>query len=247
MNKDLEYLKKYFTENNLDLAIERLEKGEPVQYIVGHVDFYGHKIKVNPNVLIPRFETEELVYKTTQYIKEYFGEKIKIADICTGSGCIAITLKYNFPQSKITGTDISKEALLVAEDNAYNVHKFNKKEISFFEGDMLAALKDKDYDVIVCNPPYIAHDEEVMDIVRDNEPHIALYAENDGLYNYEKLFKGVSNYINEKSLIALEIGSSQGEKVKTMALEYFPNSIISVEQDMQGRDRFVFVFNNIKK
>lgn len=245
MSKEKKYLSNFFKGRELDLAIKRMNNGEPVQYIVGHVDFYGHLIKVNPSVLIPRFETEELVYKTVNYIKKQFNENVKIADICTGSGCIAISLKYELPKSFITATDISKEALETALDNAYNVHLFNKNDIEFLQGDMLEALKNNDYDVIISNPPYISYDEEVMDIVKNNEPHIALYADNDGLYYYEKLFLNATKYLNKKSLIALEIGYKQGEKIKALAKTYFPNSIVKIEKDMQNRDRFLFVFSEV--
>lgn len=241
MDKNIDYLKTRFKGNKLDQSIDRLKKGEPVQYIVGDVDFYGHIIKVTPDVLIPRFETEELVYKTIYYLKKYYSENVKIADIGTGSGCIAITLKHQLEKSEVIATDISKKALELAGKNARN----NKVDISFKHGDMLEALNDKDYDVIISNPPYIDINEVAETLVHNNEPHLALYADNHGLEYYEKMFSSIRNYLKKKSLIALEIGADQGHSVKALALSTFPESTVNVEKDMQGRERFVFVLNGI--
>lgn len=237
---DKEYLQKYLPEEKLESGLKRLEKGEPVQYIVGNVDFYGFIFKVNPCVLIPRFETEELVSKTIEYIKLYFDYPIKAVDLGTGSGCIAITLKKKL-ESKInmSAVDISKAALEVALENA----KDNNADVTFYHGDMLEPLTEK-YDLIISNPPYIRKDEEIMKIVKDNEPSIALYADNDGLANYEKILSTASNYLNSKNMIAFEIGWWQGEKIIDIAKKYFPNAVIKIEKDLQERDRFVFIFNS---
>ena len=125
-NNDIEYLKKYLDGNNLEEGIKKLESGVPVQYIVGHVDFYGNILKVNENVLIPRFETELLVEKTINYIKQYFNKKVSIVDLGTGSGCIAITLKKEL-ECEVDAVDISINALNVARDNA----KENNISINF--------------------------------------------------------------------------------------------------------------------
>lgn len=234
------YLYKYL--DNLDEyenAIEKLIDGKPVQYIVGNVDFYGLELKVNENVLIPRFETEELVDKTIKYINKYFKEKIDVVDIGTGSGAIAIALKSNL-NCNMDAVDISKEALEVAKYNA----KVLECDINFCLGDLLETL-NKRYDVIISNPPYIAYDEEIEEIVKNNEPHLALYAENDGLKCYENILSNASKYLKEKSIIAFEIGFTQGEKIKNIALKYFPNSKIKIEKDMQDKERFVFIFNEL--
>ena len=109
---------------------------------------------------------------------------------------------------------------------------------------MLENITNK-YDIIVSNPPYISYDEEIMDIVKNNEPHTALYADNNGLYFYEEILKSVSKYLNQKNIIAFEIGEKQGEEIKKIALNHFPNSKVLVEKDLQNRDRFVFVLNNL--
>ena len=235
---DIEYLKKYLPEDKLEEGIQKLEKGIPVQYIVGNVDFYGNIFEVNENVLIPRFETEELVDKTINYINEYFDKKVKIVDIGTGSGCIAITLQKVL-DTEVDAVDISIEALEVAKRNNLN----NKTRVNFIQGNLLDNLKDK-YDVLISNPPYIEYDDpEVMDIVKNNEPHLALYADNKGLACYEEILKNASKYLNKKSLIAFEIGYKQASSIKEIISKYFKDSIVKVEKDLQNRDRFIFIFN----
>ena len=180
MNKDIEYLKKYYN-GNIEDAIKRLSNGEPVQYIVGDVDFYGYKIKVDKRVLIPRFETEGLVEIALSYLPN---KNIDVIDLGCGSGCISIVLKDKLPNINITALDISKDALSLAKENA----KINKVDISFINGDMTNILNKK-YDCIISNPPYIAYDEDIMDIVKNNEPSIALYAKDNGLYFYKEILK----------------------------------------------------------
>lgn len=235
---EIEYLKKYLPSDKLEDGIKRLNNGEPVQYIVGNVDFYGYKINVNKNVLIPRFETEELIFKTINLIKKNLNENIKVLDIGTGSGCISIALKKEIPGLDITAVDISEDALVVAKNNALE----NNCEINFIKSDLFNNIDDK-YDLIISNPPYISYDEQIMDIVKKNEPHLALYAKNNGLYFYEEIIKNSSNYLNDKNIIAFEIGYLQANEIKKMAHKYYPNSNIIIEKDMQGKDRFVFIIN----
>ena len=235
---EIEYLKKYLPSDKLEDGIKRLNNGEPVQYIVGNVDFYGYKINVNKNVLIPRFETEELVFKTINLIKINLNENIKVLDIGTGSGCISIALKKEIPGLDITAVDISEDALVVAKNNALE----NNCEINFIKSDLFNNIGDK-YDLIISNPPYISYDEQIMDIVKKNEPHLALYAKNNGLYFYEEIIKNSSNYLNDKNIIAFEIGYLQANEIKKMAHKYYPNSNIIIEKDMQEKDRFVFIIN----
>ena len=235
---EIEYLKKYLPSDKLEDGIKRLNNGEPVQYIVRNVDFYGYKINVNKNVLIPRFETEELVFKTINLIKKNLNENIKVLDIGTGSGCISIALKKEIPGLDITAVDISEDALVVAKNNALE----NNCEINFIKSDLFNNIDDK-YDLIISNPPYISYDEQIMDIVKKNEPHLALYAKNNGLYFYEEIIKNSSNYLNDKNIIAFEIGYLQANEIKKMAHKYYPNSNIIIEKDMQEKDRFVFIIN----
>lgn len=231
---DLEYLKKYGNRATFLEDQEKLKQGVPVQYLVGHVSFYGYPIKVNPHVLIPRFETEELVEKVLHYVKEKTAP-LRIADIGTGSGCIAIALAKKL-RSEIVAVDISKEALAVARENA----TINQVSITFLEGNLLEPLEGS-FDVIISNPPYIAKEEEIMEIVRKNEPALALYAEEDGTYCYRKMLESISPYLKKQSLVAFEIGADQGEKLLTYAQQLFPNQTAWIEQDLQGRDRFFFL------
>ena len=234
---DIEYLRKYY-KGNLDDAMGRLNNGEPVQYIVGNVDFYGYNFLVNKKVLIPRFETEELIEKTIHYIHEYFTlSNLDIIDLGTGSGCIAITLSKEL-SCNVDAVDISKEALEVAREN----NNRNDASVNFIEGDMLTNIHKK-YDVIISNPPYISYDEEIMNVVKNNEPHLALYAENNGLYFYEKIIRQSVGCLKKKNLIAFEIGFTQEKQIVNLAKKYFPKGKVWVEKDLQDKDRFVFIYN----
>lgn len=233
---NVEYLKKYY-QGDITNALERLEQGEPIQYIVGNVDFYHSNFKITKDVLIPRFETEELVDKTINYIKMYLKEPLNIVDLGTGSGCIAISIKKEI-DCNMDAVDISKQALKIARMNA----KENNVDINFYCGSFLEPLNKK-YDVIISNPPYISYDEEIMDVVKNNEPALALYAANNGLACYEEILKNISKYLNDKSIIAFEIGYKQSDSIKNIVQNYLPNARISIEKDLQGKDRFIFILN----
>lgn len=233
---NVEYLKKYY-QGDITSALERLEQGEPIQYIVGNVDFYHSNFKITKDVLIPRFETEELVDKTINYIKMYLKEPLNIVDLGTGSGCIAISIKKEI-DCNMDAVDISKQVLKIARMNA----KENNVDINFYCGSFLEPLNKK-YDVIISNPPYISYDEEIMDVVKNNEPALALYADNNGLACYEEILKNISKYLNDKSIIAFEIGYKQSDSIKNIVQNYLPNARISIEKDLQGKDRFIFILN----
>lgn len=219
----------------LKRALKRSKK-VPLQYIVGNVEFYGYTYKVNKNVLIPRFETEELVENAIKYIKENFDKNVNIIDIGTGSGCIGITLKKELPNSNVILTDISKKALKVAE--------YNKKDldIKLINTNLLEGITDK-VDVIISNPPYIAHDEVIDDLVKNNEPHIALYANNGGLYFYEEILKNANKILNKDFLISFEIGYKQKEDIIKLANKYLDNIDIICKKDMQDKNRMIFIMN----
>ena len=229
---DIEYLKKYY-KGNMEDAIKRLNNGEPLQYIVGDVNFYGNTIKVDKRVLIPRFETEGLC----EIAKEYLKDNIDCIDLGTGSGCIAITLKKMNKSINMDAIDISSDALTLARDNA----KINNVEINFIQNDMLNNI-DKKYDLIISNPPYIRYDEEVMDIVKNNEPSLALYADNDGLYFYEEILKSAKHNLKDKYVILFEMGYDQGDKIKSIAHKYLDCNV-EIKKDLQGFDRYVIIKN----
>lgn len=237
MNKEIEYLKKYYKGNIKD-AIKLLKQGKPVQYIVGNVDFYGYILDVNENVLIPRRETEELVEEVIKRSK-FFSNPL-IIDVGTGSGAIAITLSKEL-NTHIYASDISNSALLVAKKNSIN----NKANVSFFEGDMLKPYINEKLkvDIIVSNPPYIMEDEEIQSIVKNNEPNLALYAKNNGLEFYDKILKDAKYILKDKFLIAFEIGVTQAEDIKRLALKYLGNVTVEVKKDLSDKNRFIFVYN----
>ena len=240
-NNEIEYLKKYIKENNLDdnyynNCLKELDKGRPIQYIIGNVDFYGNIIKVNENVLIPRFETELLVDLTIKKIKKKFSNNhVDILDLGTGSGCIAISLKKEI-NSTVDAIDISTDALDIAKENA--IH--NKVDINFINRDM-SIYQDKKYDVIISNPPYIKYDEAIMDIVKNNEPHLALYAEDEGLYFYKKIIDNIPFITKEKYLVCFEIGYTQSSAIVDYAKKKLNHINITVDKDYSEKDRFIFI------
>lgn len=236
--KNREYLEKYLSNDRLDEGMELLDKGISPQYIVGNVDFYGNIINVDSRVLIPRFETELLVEKTICYINNLFNRRVSILDLGTGSGCIAITLKKEI-DCDVVASDISLDAIDVAKRNAIN----NKVDILFVNSDIFSNIEDK-FDVIISNPPYISYDEEIDDMVKNNEPSLALYASNDGVYFYDKILSECAKYLNDRFLIAFEIGYTQGDRIIKLAYKYLSEDVnVKVEKDYSNRDRFVFIWN----
>lgn len=222
---------------NIDEDYYKLLNDYPIQYLIGYVDFYGYKINVNKNVLIPRYETEYLVEKTINYVKQIFDRKVDILDIGTGSGAISIALKKNL-ESNITAVDISSEALDVAKENA----NINGTIIDFIESDVFSNVKGE-FDVIISNPPYISEDEKIMDSVKKYEPHLALYAKDNGLYFYERILDESKKYLNKKFIIAFEIGWWQAESICNIAKKYYHDSKIIVEKDLSQKDRYIFIIN----
>ena len=217
--------------------IEALANNKPLQYVIGNVNFYGSNYLVNENVLIPRFETEELVENSISLIKTKFKNRnIKILDIGCGSGVIGLTLKKIFPNSEVTLLDISSEALEVAKENAKRLNL----DVKFIQSDIFENVTET-YDVIISNPPYIMEDEEIEDIVKNNEPHIALYAGKDGLDCYKKILKDIKLHLNNNYLIAFEIGRYQAQSIINMANYFLSKNDIIVKKDLQERDRMIFI------
>lgn len=220
--------------NQFQMDLQRLKQEEPVQYIVGFEWFYGRCFKVNHSTLIPRPETELLVEEVLKY--KY---QIKnLLDIGTGTGAIAITLKKECEHINVTASDISKEALVVARENSKNLNA----KVTLLHSDLFENITEK-YDCIVSNPPYISRQEiNLMDAsVVKYEPHLALFAENDGLAIYEQLAKQSQKYLTENGIICLEIGFNQGECVKNLFRQYFPNKTIEIIKDYANLDRIVVV------
>jgi release factor glutamine methyltransferase len=215
----------------------KLLNNYPIQYLIGYVNFYGNNINVKEDVLIPRFETEDLVDRTIKYCKKMFNKKINILDIGTGSGAIAISLNKEL-DSNVDAIDISDSAISLAKEN----NEINKTNVNIFKSDVFSNVNNK-YDVIISNPPYISYEEEIMDKVYDNEPHLALFASDNGLYFYKKILDDAKEYLNDKFIIAFEIGMTQGEEISEYAKSVFKNVTVSVEKDLSMKDRFVFIIS----
>lgn len=219
--------------------IEEHASGRPVQYCIGSEEFYGRTFIVDESVLIPRPETEELVLATTNRIGQLFENKtLKLADIGTGSGAIAISMKLECPELTVVATDVSVAALATAQKNA----QLLAADIDFRLGDLTAPLVGEKFDIVLSNPPYIAFEEakEMSSIVLEHEPHSALFAEEDGLVLYRKLAQQLPSLMNKPALIGLEIGYTQGEQVAEFFKESFPQASITVEKDINGKPRMVF-------
>ena len=239
----LNYLEKRIPEEKVELLkreIKALEENTPLQYVLGNVNFYGNKFYVDERVLIPRFETEELVENTIKYINRFFTEPVDIIDLGCGSGVIGLTLEKKVSTKTVDLVDISSSALEVARKNCGNLNS----NANIIQSDMFSAVNKK-YDVIISNPPYIKTNEEIEDIVKENEPSIALYAGEDGLDCYKKILENIKEHIKEKSLIAFEIGMSQANDIQKLVNKYLPDSKTEVKKDMSGKDRMFFIFFGI--
>ena len=212
----------------LELATRR-SQGEPVQYIIGLAPFYGLEFKVTPSVLIPRFDTEVLVEEALGVIKD--GDKV--LDLCTGSGCIAVTVKKYKPNADVYASDISLDAIEIAKENA----EANNTEVTFIHSDLLNDVEN-DLDVIISNPPYIKTSviEGLDDIVKNHEPYLALNGGNDGLDYYRRIVADSKNHLKKGGRLMMEIGYDQGEDLRTLLKEAGYLSI-EIKKDLSGNDR----------
>lgn len=207
----------------------------PAQYIIGHTDFFGMQLKVDERVLIPRPETEELV---ELILAENPKENLKVLDIGTGSGAIALALAKNRPDWSVTAADISQEALQLASENAKN----QNLNIFFKKSDCFAEISEK-YDIIVSNPPYISREDEseVGLNVLHSEPHLALFADEDGLAIYRRIAEDAKDYLTDGGKIYLEIGYKQGQSVPALFRKHLPEKRLRTLKDQFGQDRMVVV------
>lgn len=219
---------------------KHVETGIPVQHLLGYEMFYGRKFSVNEHVLVPRPETEELVHCVIENEKKRLeSERPTIIDIGTGSGIIATTLALEIPEARIYATDISGQALQVATHNATQLGA----EITFVEGDFLKPIIDQQIqaDIIVSNPPYIAEAEKenLSKTVKDFDPSLALFADDHGLAAYKEIIKSSKKVIKENGIILFEIGFDQATQVSALIQETYPQSEVSVIQDINKNDRII--------
>ena len=233
----LSLLKEKYKGKDYEDIIERIVVDNyPVQYAIGNVPFYGSIINVDERALIPRFETELLVDIVYKKIK---GKKLNILDLCTGSGCIAISLKNKSKDFSITGVDISEKALSLAKENA----KLNNTEVEFIKKDILKDHKyKKKYDVIISNPPYVKLSEYVSPNTK-YEPQNALYAGSNNLIFYDTIVDYAKDILNDKFIIAFEINNKDGRVLKELAEEKFENAKVSLLKDYNKLDRFLIIEN----
>lgn len=219
-------------------GIERISHNEPMNYVLGYSWFYGYRLNVDDSVLIPRPETEELVALVlSSYDEAYKGQKIRICDVGTGSGAIAIALKKEENHLEVYASDISEEALNTAKRNA----KENDCEITFLKGSMLEPYIENGIKVkiLVSNPPYIKTVETVEASVYDYEPHVALFGGEDGLKFYREIFENMDKVLEPHGMAFFEIGYDQKERLSALAKEHFPAADVEVFRDINGKDRML--------
>ena len=237
-NNISEQLTKEKEELYFSLIDKHIEKNVPLSHLVGFEYFYDRKFKVTKDVLSPRMETEELIYKVIEYIKSINKNNIKILDLCTGSGIIGITLRkeLGFKSVEVVASDISEEALKVAKENAI----MNEAEVKFIQSDIFENINEK-FDIIVSNPPYIAYNDKITmeDNVLNYDPHLALFAEEDGMYFYREIVENAKEYLEEDGIVFFEIGYDQREKILKLANENGFKA--EVYKDINGRDRMAIL------
>ena len=216
--------------------VERRQKHEPLQYILGTTNFMGMDLVVTPDVLIPRFDTEKLVEHSLKLLADY--EAPVVVDVCTGSGAIAVSLAKYKPEAEVWASDLSEEALEIAKKN----NELQKTKVQFKHGDLLTAFGEEFYgkfNAIISNPPYITT-AEVQELPEDvlKEPMMALWGGEDGLYFYREIVEQAEEYLQPGGFIAFEIGFSQGEAVQKLLIERDYEEV-TLLQDWQGLDRVV--------
>lgn len=229
-------------QREFEAGMKRILEGEPMAHVVGYSWFYGYKMVVNGDVLIPRPETEELCAHVLARLDEHFGDKevVNCADVGTGSGAIAITLVKEEPKIHMFATDVSKEALVVAKENA----KLNDADITFYAGDMLQPLIEHNIklDILVCNPPYIPQAEQMEKSVVDYEPNVALFGGEDGLKFYRIIFEHCKDVLQPEGFMAFEMGWNQKEALVNLVQSYLGDVKYEVLKDINGKYRMLFVY-----
>lgn len=224
--------------------LEQYRSGKPLQYITNNQYFFSNDFYVDKNVLIPRYETEELVENVLNIIDSHFHDKDKIIifDVATGSGAIGISIALEVNNAFVYASDISTLALKVAEKNASNL---SCKNINFLQGDMLHPFIEKQVkaDILICNPPYIPINQQISDRVKKHEPHVALYSGEDGLDFYRIIFSNYQKVVNEKFVMAFECGYDQKKALEKLVNYYFSENEYKFLKDINNKWRMLFLFN----
>lgn len=237
---DMDKQAKDVIEEKFEKGVIRLLNEEPMNYVLGYSYFYGYKMIVNKDVLIPRYETEELVGMILSKYDEYFQKQdVKVCDVGTGSGAIAIALKKEEAHMDVYASDISSEAIEVAKQNAKN----NDAGVHFMVGSMLDPYIENNIkvDILVSNPPYIKLDEVLENSVKDYEPHLALFGGDDGLKFYREIFENAHKIIAPNGLLCFEMGYDQKENLTNLAKSYFKDANINVYKDINKKDRMLII------
>lgn len=233
-----EQMSKENEEKYFSLIEKHIKEDVPLSHLVGFEYFYDRKFKVTKDVLSPRMETEELIYKVIEYVKANNKNNLKILDLCTGSGIIAITLKKELDQISIdvVASDISEEAIEVAKENA----QYHDTDVRFIQSDIFNNIDDK-FDIIVSNPPYIDRKDEVTmkENVLNYDPHLALFAEEEGMYFYRKIIEQAKDYLKENGVMFFEIGYDQKDKI--IKLSKKNGYLAQVYKDINNRYRMAFL------
>jgi release factor glutamine methyltransferase len=217
--------------------VQRRASHEPLPYITGHIEFYGRKFVVTPDVLIPRPETELLVERALAWIEPQ--KVVRAVDVGTGSGCIAVTLAAEAPALRIVATDLSANALRVARSNARRHSVENR--IQSVQADLLGALSGP-FDLIVSNPPYVARDEwNALPTSVRHEPGLALLAGPEGLDAIHRLLAQAKTMLRSGGLLLMEIGETQGDAVRVLARDIFPQADVHILKDLAKKDRLLSV------
>ncbi|MFZ4405052.1 MAG: peptide chain release factor N(5)-glutamine methyltransferase [Pseudobdellovibrionaceae bacterium] len=237
-------------ESELDLCrnlLKRRAVGEPMAYVIGQRDFFGLTFYVSPAVLIPRPETEYLVEEALQWLNKSFSTEeasrpIEVLDLGCGSGCIGLAILKNFANIKLTALDISAEAIKIAHTNAKNFNLEDKIDwINDSAENFLATLTEKKFDLVVANPPYIdKNDSLIADDVKKYEPHLALFAENNGFSCVQNWTQNVMPFLNDKSLLLMEIGYNQKDVSMDLLKSVRTFDNIKTIQDLSGYDRIIY-------
>lgn len=220
-------------------SIQKVYTTKKINSAIEYINFCDIHFKINDDVLLPHFETQEVVMQTIKYIERLFNGKGDLIDIGCGSGVIGLTIKNKFDGLNVDMIDISDRALEISKENSNLLNL----SVSIYKSDMLQNVKGK-YDIIISNPPY---ESKKYKPTLDNEPSISLYAENDGLYYFEEILKNVKNKLKNKFMIVLEIGDYQKDKVISLANKYLNNIIIKTLESRKGFEKSIYIFGGFKE